>query len=241
MQSWTPDRMPITVPAHQLLVLPLLGRRSSPLPGVALLVGTVLPDLAFIVGGYGLNERSHLGYGPVMMAPLGVMLYVWAEALVLPALRAALPSRARSLCTSRGLVTTPAGWACAIGAVVLGAYSHLLFDGFTHARSWPAVDLYPRLVASALQYVASVVGSVIVVIWAIRRMRTALPDPAAPRWRGGLRALGITTLVGATVGLAIGVAALGWPAHGRDVVLLAMAPTAIGGFVGVTVAAMARR
>lgn len=231
--------MPLTVPAHQLLVLPLLRGRATPLPGVALLVGTVIPDLAFVVGGYRLNAESHLAHGPLMMAPLGLMLYVWCEVLVLPALRAALPSRAAALCTSRGLVTSWTGWAWVLGAIVLGAYSHLLFDGFTHAHSWPAHVLYPRLVASTLQYVCSALGSVIVVIWAVRRMRAALPDPAGPRWHGGLRALVITTLVGALVGLAIGVAMLGWPAHPRAAVLLAMSPTALGAFAGVTVAAAA--
>jgi hypothetical protein len=49
--------LPLTVPAHQLVVLPFLGRRA--LPGSALVVGTILPDLAFPVGGFALNVWSH--------------------------------------------------------------------------------------------------------------------------------------------------------------------------------------
>lgn len=246
-ESWESSRrpMPLTVPAHQLLILPLLRGRASPLPGLALLIGTILPDLAFVVGGYRLNAQSHLAYGPFLMAPLGLLLYAWSEALLLPALRRALPTGGRwpvaRLCATRGVVTSSTGWAWVAVALLIGAYSHLLFDGFTHAWAWPARALYSDDVARSLQIGCSIIGSVVVLIWAHRRLHEAPECSAVPRWRGGLRVLTVATLVGTALGIAIGLALLGWPGGWRQLVLLVMSPAALGAFAGATLAALASR
>lgn len=204
--------MPITAPAHQVVVLPLLGKRGARLAGTALLIGTVLPDLAFVVGGYALNVHSHRAYGPLIMAPLGVFLYVWCEALLV-----------RHLCPTRGLPTNVGDWAWAMGALLIGAYSHILLDGFTHPYMWPASVLYPADVAYFLQVAISIVGSVIVLAWLRGRVRA----PPARLW------LGVTA--GALVGLAIGLAIFGWPETRREAQLL-LAPFGYGVFTGATLA-----
>ncbi len=245
--------MPLTVPAHQVLVLPFMRGRRSPLPGVALLLGTALPDLAFVVGGYQANAISHLWWGPLLFSPtLGVLLYAWIEALLLPALGNALPAHGRlpfaRLCATRGLPGTLRGWAWTVSALVLGSYSHLFFDGWTHASMWPARVLYPDAhvhiagmgvmgFAHGLQSAFSAVASVIVLVWVHRALRAAPVCAGAPRWRRGLSVLAAATVAGAALGFVLGVVLLGWPRDSRELVLVVMSPVLLGAFVGATLAA----
>ena len=244
--------MPLTFPAHQLLVVPLVRGGKSPLPGVALLLGTARPDFAFCVGGYQLNALSHLAYGPLLMAPLGLLLYAWIEALFLPALATALPASGRwplaRLCITRGLPSSWRGWAWTLAALVIGAYSHLLFDGFTHANMWPASVLYPNArlevvglghthAAAGLQRGFSVVASLIVLSWAHRAMMAAPACAMTPRWGLRFGAVLGATLLGAALGTGVGLAIFGAPQTSRQMVLLLMSPLVVGAFAGATLAA----
>jgi hypothetical protein len=170
-----------------------------------------------------------------MMAPLGLALILWCEALLLPALRRALP-----LCVTRGLGTSWQSWTALVVAMLLGAYSHVLLDGLTHAKSWPARELYSPAVARALQVGISIVGSVVVLLWLRGRARAA-PPCEEPRWEGGLRVLATSTVAGAAIGLAIGLAVLGWPETRRQVVLVVLSPGTLGAFAGATAALLTRR
>ena len=245
--------MPLTAPAHQLLVIPLVRGRRSPLPGVALLLGSALPDLAFCVGGYRLNVYSHLWWGPLFMsATLGLLLYVWLEALLLPVLTFALPAHGRAplarLCVTRGVPASAEGWAWALAALVIGSYSHVLFDGFTHDWMWPANVLYPDTtvdlgplgrmgLAHALQIGFSVLGSVVVLWWAWRLVRRAPPLERAPERPRGFGHLCAGAAFGALAGLVLGLVVYGWPGSKRELVLLMMSPVPVGAFAGVTIAA----
>ncbi len=244
--------MPLTFPAHQLLVLPFLGGRAARLPGGALLLGTVLPDLAFVVGGYPLNAQSHLAGGPLLMAPLGLLLYTWAVGLFLPALARALPGEAgrwplARLCVTRGLPRSARDAAWVLLALLVGAYSHLLFDGFTHSWMWPASALYrydwleigslSLPAARWLQVVGSVLASLVVVVWTYRFMHRAPACAQAYPWQRGLAAFGLGTLAGAALGFAGGAATFGWPAGSRGMVFLVMSPVALGAFAGASVVA----
>jgi hypothetical protein len=246
--------MPLTVPAHQVMVLPLVRGGRWPLPGAALLLGTALPDLAFCVGGYRLNAVSHLWWGPLFMsATIGLLLYAWLEGLLLPALSSALPTHgampfARLCNTRHGLPGSARGWGWAFAALVIGSYTHLFFDGWTHANMWPARILYPDTqldlgrfgavgFAHSLQSAFSAVASVIVLVWVHRALRLAPLLDTAPQGRRGLGALVAGALFGALAGLAFGLVVYGMPNGTRELVLLLMSPVPVGAFAGVTAAA----
>jgi hypothetical protein len=239
--------VPVTVPAHQLAVLPFMRGR---LPGSALLMGSALPDLAFPVGGYWLNMHSHLWYGPAFMSlTIGVLLYVWCERLFAPALVRSLPPVAARLFRTRGLPGDVGGWARAVAAILIGAYSHLLFDGFTHYWMWPSRWLWPKTVlielpgyttdfAHFLQLACSLVGSIWVVVWAVRLARRCPPvahelvDGWARRLRRGI----LATLAGAALGLAFGLLVWGVPSRNPQIIFIAAGPVAVGGFLGASLA-----
>lgn len=235
------------------MVLPLVRGGRWPLPGAALLLGTALPDLAFCIGGYRLNAVSHLWWGPLFMsATVGLLLYAWIEGLLLPALANALPVHGSlpfaRLCATRGLPASFRGWAWATLALVIGSYTHLFFDGWTHANMWPARILYPdaqlhlgRLgavgFAHSLQSACSAVASVIVLVWVHRALRLAPLLDTAPQGRRGLGALVAGAGFGALAGLVFGLLVFGWPQGSRQLVLLLMSPVPVGAFAGVTAAA----
>jgi hypothetical protein len=208
--------MPVTLPAHAAAVLPFfrLGRRG--LMPTALVVGACAPDLSYVYALRELGDFAHEFPGFILFCvPVGLTVLLWLEALVLPALRLALPELAgvqwgRFACTE-GLPRTLPGWGLAVVALVLGASTHLLWDGFTHHTMWPASVLYPEVVVPAgsrelplarvLQHASSLVGSLVVLGYMARRYRHLAAVPGGS-WADFLRVLLPTTL-GALVGLAL--------------------------------------
>ncbi|HZM82192.1 MAG TPA: DUF4184 family protein [Candidatus Limnocylindrales bacterium] len=51
--------MPATIPSHQALVLPLKLRRPRRFDGVALVVGSAMPDVAYLTQGLTAEAPSH--------------------------------------------------------------------------------------------------------------------------------------------------------------------------------------
>lgn len=197
--------MPLTLPSHAAAILPLTRVRA--LPPSALVLGAAAPDLGYLLKLPG--SHSWGGLLPVIV-PAGLLLWLWAEWLLLPMLREVLPPigtlhPARLLAT-RGAPLRPGALLAASIAIVCGASTHLLWDGFTHDRLWPASQLYPSehfglpfglTVARVLQHLSTVLGAVLVLrAWgrAARRGPLAEPkDPAVTR-TGDLRAAGLLVL-----------------------------------------------
>lgn len=182
--------MPVTLPAHAAAVLPFFRFRA--LHTTALVVGACAPDMAYLIGKYG--AFLHTPEGIVLgCVPLGLFAFVWAEALLLPALRAALPSwggvQWARFARSRGLPAGFAGWMWTALSIAIGAATHVLWDGFTHRGQWPARELYAHLrvdftgesmsVPSFLQWASSFAGTAIVAGWMLLRYRSL------PRIAGG--------------------------------------------------------
>ena len=174
--------MPFTL-AHPAAVLPLRGVRH--LRMAPLVVGAVVPDLPYYLPGGRYLPVTHafvhsfsvdllLGYAllaslVVLQRPLTALLSVRARALCL---RALLPFR------------RPIEWAFAAPAILLGVWTHLLWDSFTHKDGWIVhrvealraplpVGAYNSTMYHALQYLSSVVGLCVLVLWYVR-----LPTPA---------------------------------------------------------------
>lgn len=171
--------MPFTL-AHPAAVMPL--RRIRYLPTIALVIGSLLPDLP-----YYLPSRVHtqawldlhsLSGSAVIGIPLG-MLILAAVVFLRRELTALMPERAKwvAMREAETLVNRPVNWLLAVPALLIGSWTHILWDGFTHGGTWITrrvdalnapvnlFDLYTGPLSHALQYVSSIVGLLIIACW----------------------------------------------------------------------------
>lgn len=223
--------MPITFPAHAAAILPLVGRTRR-LPGTALLAGSAAPDFAFAAGAQA-GSWSHTPAALLLFClPLGLAVYAALDGAILPALREASGSLARAL-PGRGLVQRTQGWAMACAAVLVGALTHLAWDSLTHSDRWPAAVLFTPSGAAIAHQVSSWAGSVIVLVWALVRIRR---QPSQRHFRP--RALALLAGGAVTGGaLALG---LRLAASGAQAQLPFGWTLFVGGFVGLLLASVGR-
>ena len=204
--------MPFTI-SHAAAVLPLQKTR---LPLAALMIGSMSPDFAYFLPGDPLREHTHSIAGifwfswPVSMA----CWFVFVRLLERPTL-ALLADRWRGKFAPSDRTVSVRTLSLASAAVILGAATHILWDSFTH-RGTAIVDAIPGLHAVAfhyhgwrvrwfvvLQHLSSVVGMLILMIWAYRL-------PVVHQWSGipsishatRLRAVAILITVSSTLAIA---------------------------------------
>ncbi|WP_375769887.1 DUF4184 family protein [Archangium gephyra] len=240
--------MPVTLPAHAAAVLPFFRLcRRGVLP-TALVVGACAPDLSYVYAVRELGDYAHEFPGFILFCvPVGLAVLVWLEALVLPALRRALPEvggvQWGRFVHTEGLPATPLAWVAIVAALVLGASTHLLWDGFTHARMWPAEVLYPDVLvpvgsrnlplARVLQHGSSLVGSLVVLGYMASRYRHLEPV-AGGAWADYLRVL-VPTAAGAVLGLVLRLARYQDMGALEAQLWWAFWPTVTGALAGLTV------
>lgn len=167
--------MPVTFFAHQVPVLPVARRWPSRTDGVALVIGSMAPDLAYVVNGSRFEIWAHgFPWLITFCVPVTVCL-AWIIVRVLaPVVPTHLPQLGnfrlqdyRGLATHRfGIVRTPV-------SAFVGALSHVGLDHLTHRWGWFAnhVDWYddvivggswlgrPLTVYRMFQYVGHVGGT----------------------------------------------------------------------------------
>jgi Domain of unknown function (DUF4184) len=176
--------VPFTL-AHPAAVLPL--RRARHLRSAPLIVGAMVPDLPYYLPG-GIARYVPLTHAFVHSFTVDLLLgYALLASLVVlqRPLTALLSARARALCL-RVLLPfyRPAEWALAAPAILLGVWTHLLWDSFTHGDGWMVhrvaalsaplvIGPYDGTVFHALQYLSSVAGLCVLAVWYAR-----LPTPA---------------------------------------------------------------
>jgi hypothetical protein len=205
--------VPFTL-AHPAAVLPLRGTRY--LRTAPLIIGAVAPDVPyFLPGSFGrfIPETHELEASYTTCLVLGYLLLVGIFILRRP-LTALLAPRARWLCLNAlaPLEQHWSAWAFAGLGIVAGVWSHLLWDSFTHADGWivrrvaalsapVTFGSYTGPLCHVLQYVSSVFGLLVLVIW-----YGWLTAPAAvPAVPGATRSAARPILVlVATAGLLIG-------------------------------------
>jgi uncharacterized protein DUF4184 len=205
--------MPFTL-AHPAAILPLRGLRY--LRTVPLIIGAIIPDLPYYVPArFGLiRPETHSVTGSFTTCLLlGYAALVCVFLLRRP-LTALLSARARwlGLTALAPFSRRPLEWAVAPVSIILGVWTHLLWDSFTHNDGWmvrrvaalsaPVSFLwYNGTVCHILQYLSSVFGLAAMALWYWR-----LPaPPAAPAEPGAPRSsVGPVLMLVATAAILIG-------------------------------------
>ena len=182
--------MPFTL-AHPAAILPLRGLRY--LRTVPLIIGAMTPDLPYYVPArFGLiGPETHSVTGSFTTCLVLGYAALGCVFLLRRPLTALLSARARWLClTALAPFRRPIEWALAPLSIILGVWTHLLWDSFTHNDGWMVrrlavlsapvtVGAYSATVCHVLQYLSSVAGLAALAVWYWRRP-TPLAAPAEP-------------------------------------------------------------
>lgn len=177
--------MPFTYLSHQAPVLAATMRWPGAFDGTAMVFGSMAPDWAYAVDGTWLEFDGHSIWGVLAVSvPMAVMASVVLR-WVAPVLFAYLPSPGwLPLRRLRDLGRRPPGWAMSAVSAVIGAFSHVVWDMFTHNDRWGPQHV--RLLrsealvvagrglswATVLQYVSHVLGAVVAVYLLSRILRS---------------------------------------------------------------------
>jgi hypothetical protein len=193
--------MPFTF-AHPAAVLPL--RRSRFLLTVPLIIGSLVPDLPYFFPqrlGRLLGD-THTFYGSFAAClPLGMALLLVTVVLREP-LTVLLSARARYKCLRSiyRFTERPLHWPIALLSILIGAWTHIAWDSFTHPLGWTAVRVqalnqpvslfgWNTELSHLLQYVSSVFGLAVLALWIhgmLARVPTAVDSDPRSRARWGL-------------------------------------------------------
>jgi hypothetical protein len=183
--------MPFTL-AHPAAILPL-RRRFKSLQTVPLIVGTIAPDLPYFIPARlnHLMAETHTFSGAFWVdVPIGMLTLLFGFLFRRP-LVALLSPRARVLCLQavERFKDQPLQWVLAPFAILVGTWTHLFWDAFTHDNGWIVrrvaalsapitVGDYTGTLCHVLQYVSSAAGLLILAIW-FRRLPTPDVEPPA--------------------------------------------------------------
>lgn len=190
--------MPFTL-AHPAAVLPL--RRLPLMRTVPLIIGAMTPDVPYFLPW---RLAKHFPQGathtlPGMFTldlPLGILalLFMWGLRVSLAApLGPAF--QATCLAALERFGRRPINWVLAPLSLLIGSWTHLAWDSFTHPDGWMVSRIsalsapisffsYTGEMCHVLQYASSVFGLTVLAVWFVRR-----PSPQAQR-RGAERRLG---------------------------------------------------
>lgn len=197
--------MPFTL-AHPAAVLPL--RRLPLMRTVPLIIGAMTPDVPYFLPW---RLAKHFPQGathtlPGMFTldlPLGILALLSMWVLRVPLAAPLGPaSQARCLAALERFGRQPINWVLAPLSLLIGSWTHLAWDSFTHPDGWMVSRIsalsapvsffsYTGEMCHVLQYASSVFGLAVLAVWFVRR-----PGPAAQR-RGAERRLGGLLLLAA--------------------------------------------
>ncbi len=144
--------VPITFLAHQAPLLPLAhrfsGRRNqssklSQIDGIALAIGSMSPDFAYVVSRTPLMFWAHTLPAIVWFCVPATVIASWLVARVLaPVLPDHLPDLgAFHMHDYRGLATHRFTVLGTAASAAFGAWTHVVLDAFTHKYSWFAIHV----------------------------------------------------------------------------------------------------
>jgi hypothetical protein len=170
--------MPFTF-AHPAAILPL--RRSRFLQTIPLIIGSLVPDVPYFFPARLMTRvflDTHTLYGSFAIClPLGMALLILILLLREP-LTVLLGARVRWIClrSIERFTARPLHWPIALLSILIGAWTHIAWDSFTHQTGWTATRIsalsapisvfgWDTETAHLLQYVSSVFGLVVLAIW----------------------------------------------------------------------------
>lgn len=193
--------MPWT-PSHAAAILPL--RRLCPkyLNFPALVAGALAPDLAYYVGRFDISDFAHTFAGSIVVCIPTGLLSLLIFFLVRRPLWFLLPQPHRGavepLVAKRPAMDGPA-ILTASASIVIGAWTHLVWDAFTHSKTWivDRVDLlrepWLRLGSievygfTVLQDLSTLVGAAVLSLayleWLRKQPRQLADDAGSDGWR----------------------------------------------------------
>jgi len=200
--------VPFTL-SHPAAVLPL--RRFCPvrLDFAALVIGSLMPDLGYYIPGFSTHLETHSLSGSVILClPAGLLLLALFQLLkqslcfVLPQPhRGALTPLAVRRWRRPGSIKLGMDLGIAAASVLLGSWTHIAWDDFTHGHRWgtrhiallgtPVFSIcgHTFLLYACLQYLSSLIGGLILIraycSWLDRQglVSTAPTNAGDERWR----------------------------------------------------------
>jgi hypothetical protein len=135
--------MPFTFLSHQAPVLPLKMARPQWFDGTALVLGSMAPDLALFSYGTGVSVDAHsLAAQFWLCLPLTLVLTWTVKRVMAAPLGPHLPTARSFRLQDYGRLgawqvpRTRAGWAVLISSALVGSFSHIVVDSFTHDSGW---------------------------------------------------------------------------------------------------------
>jgi hypothetical protein len=204
--------VPFTI-SHAAAVLPLQKTR---LPLAALMIGSMSPDYVYFLPGEPLRTATHSFAGIFWFCwPVSLALWLlFVRFLEQPTL-ALLPDSWHAKFVPSEQKITATALALATAAVILGAATHVIWDSFTH-RGTAVIEALPGLHAVAfhangwrirwfmvLQHLSSVVGLLVLMIWAWRRPPVHSVPRSLPPVSHAVRIRAVAILFASALGLAV--------------------------------------
>jgi hypothetical protein len=166
--------MPATFPSHAAAVLPLKLWRPTWFDGVALVIGSTAPDLGYPLAGVVPLPPTHWPPSLLYWSLPVTLLLCWLVRRWAPGIAVHLPRRWFALPDYGALGRVRRRWYVTVSSALIGAGSHLLWDGFTHnpeIGGW-AVRHLPVLSTEAypgwpwwyvLQHLSTLVGGLVAI------------------------------------------------------------------------------
>ena len=160
--------------SHPAAVLPIHSRLKNWIPLSALVIGSLVPDAAYYLPmPEHFKQNSHTLLGTFSSSlPLGILVWLIFRWLAAPA-TFLLPTPNREAIgpqLTRRLTSIPQALGVVSG-ILLGAWSHVLWDSFTHEQGWivkhaPLLQraFFGHTVSRELQYLSSIFGLLRVVL-----------------------------------------------------------------------------
>lgn len=204
--------MPFTV-SHIAAVLPFSRALARWRLFSATIIGSMVPDFGLLLPTRPPRVETHSAIGLLTFClPVGLATFWIFQRLVKPAMTEILPNGAYMRWQRSAAPATIANlrqWLLAACGVLIGAVTHLVWDGFTHegargvrmipALDDPAVDFAGHHIIGArlLQDVSSLVGLGVVLILVAYGLRPGRPGDTRPvrRLRAGERQAWIVACV----------------------------------------------
>ncbi len=185
--------MPLTI-AHPALVIPIRHR----LVLSALVIGSMAPDFSKI---FSLSHGVTLGHSVPgifwFCVPVGLIFFILFQHLLKKPLFLLLPANHQTRLfpwLDPFPLRTAAQWGLVIVSLIIGAFTHLFWDSFTHERGW-FVEVLPFLqsdlftfrrhsfqIYKCLQYASTVAGLIFLAACYVRFYQKASihPLPCVP-------------------------------------------------------------